>query len=759
MSKILKFFSSLIGKLVLAAIVCGAVYSLLGFFLVPYIAKQQAEKIVQEKFGVKPEIQNISFNPFTFEASIFGFDLPAKKNSGESKSRLKFEKFYANLSIFPLLKKEIHFAAVSLKSAQGQFIIYKDGSINWEMKEEKAPPESKEALEWSLFLEHVQIDNSGLDFLDYTHVSPMEIPIGPMSLQASNLSTSFGKTTAINSLVLAVGESGHLKISGSLHLKPFSADLNLDVAELPLDFLTAYLSDKTVLSLKDGNLDLLGSLKYDQGNVFFEGSSAIRNLSLVQEDVEKPVLTWDKMELKGLKVQSAPLKVRIAEVKLEKPNTEIILFKEGTLNFKDLLRSSPKNIKPAGHSALKTSTGQNSTVPAKVEETADKKTDGIDFLADKLVISSGSLDYSDLQIKPHFMAHVHGLQGSISPLSSDRTQKINVNLEGLVEAYGKFKAQGYVIPGLKKPTLNLGMNFYNIEMTTFTPYSGHFAGYEISKGKLFLDLHYTLVNNRIKGDNQVMLDQFTLGKKVESENATGWPLRLAVTLMKDRKGQIKFKLPVEGDLSSPAFSWGSLIWTALKNMVVNIIAAPFDFLASLVGGGANLQAVEFEPGTSTLKAGESAKIEKLGKALDERPSIALEITGQFQDQDIEALQMNSLNKKLEPLLKSNKGDRSAAVRKLAKSLLKGNDLDVFTSSYESEHGKNAPGFTDDLAKKLASLEIISDDQIKSLGLARGNVVMSSLVANKVSAERLYLLATVKAEKNKPPQALLTIKEK
>ncbi len=762
MGKIFHFFSSLIGKIVLVCLICLGLYSILGFFLVPYIAKQQAQKNIEARFGVRPDIREITFNPFTFEMTVSGFNLPADKKSGSSKSRLAFERFYVNLSIFPLLKKEIHLVDVNLKSAHGQFIVYKDGSINWEMKEDKTKPEKEEpSADWILTLEHIQIDNSGLDFLDYTHVSPMEIPMGPVNLRASNLSTSLGSKTSINSLALAVGEAGHIKLSGSLHLKPVSADINLDVAELPLDFLTAYLSDKTLLSLKKGNLDVLGNVKYEKGNVLFSGDSEVHDIVLIQEGIEDPVIAWGKMKLKDIKVQTVPMSVRVVEVALDQLRTEIILRKDGTLNFRDFIRNAPntksENTKPEKSKPVSSVTAPSAPVVGSAAENS-KKSSSFDFLISKLTLSNGSLDYADQQIKPHFAAHVHGLEGTISPISPNVNQKINVDLSGLVEAYGKFKGKGYVIPGEKRPSLNLAVNFHNIEMTTFTPYSGHFAGYEISKGKLFLDLNYTLVNNRIKGSNQVLLDQFTLGNKVESEKAPGWPLKLALALMKDRKGQIKFKLPVEGDINSPEFSWGNLIWTAIKNMVINIVAAPFDFLASLIGGGDNLQSVLFEPGTATLKPDESVKIEKLGKALDERPNLAMEITGQYQDQDVAVLQHNNINKKLEPLLKKYKGDRAEAVRALAKTFFKGKEMDSVVSSYESAHGKNAVGLADEIENKLASTVVISDDELKALGLARGNVVMAALVANKVSAERLYLLAGAKADKDKPPQALLSLKD-
>ncbi|MDG0816290.1 DUF748 domain-containing protein [Bdellovibrio svalbardensis] len=452
------------------------------------------------------------------------------------------------------------------------------------------------------------------------------------------------------------------------------------------------------------------------------------------------------MQIKEIKFQTVPMSLRVQEVNLLKPRTEIVLRKDGTLNFKDFMRSSraASGSPPSSGGAPKSEEGASSS---------------FDYLVNKVTISDGLLDYTDQQIRPRFSSHIHGLEGQIGPVSVNLMDKMNVTLAGLVEAYGKFEGKGYFIPGIKTPSLNLDMRFHNIELTTFTPYSGKFAGYEISKGKLFLDINYTLVNNQIKGKNQVLLDQFTLGNKIESENSTHWPVKLALALMKDRNGQIKFKLPVEGDVHSPSFSWGNLIWTAIKNMVINIVAAPFDFIASLVGGGPELQTLLFEPGTSSLQQGETEKFQKIARILEERPGLAMEIKGQYQDLDAEVLQHNNINRNLEPFLKKNKGDRPAALRAMAQSIFKKEDFNNLVTTYQAAHGVDEIGLAQELENKLAATVVVSDDELKALALSRGKVVMAGLSVQKVNLERLYLLAGTRAEKGKPSQVLLNLKER
>ena len=55
-------------------------------------------------------------------------------------------------------------------------------------------------------------------------------------------------------------------------------------------------------------------------------------------------------------------------------------------------------------------------------------------------------------------------------------------------------------------------------------------------------------------DNKVVIDQLTLGDRVESPQATKLPVGLAVTLLRDHEGKINLDIPVTGRIDDPEFS-------------------------------------------------------------------------------------------------------------------------------------------------------------------------------------------------------------
>lgn len=672
MKPLLFFTYKLPRNIILAAV---TLYTLVGFFLVPIIIESQAEKFVLENYKEKLSIEKIYFNPYTFFLEIKKFNIPDTTSGGIDKSRFNFEELRLNLEIFPLFVKKITFKEATLNGAHSYLSFYKNKKSNWTSFAPKAPEkkeESKESSSWTLVLENLSLDKDYFQFRDFNYPTPVSLPLGPFSLKARNVSTKIGEQSTLESLFINLGDKGSLKLQGKVALSPPLANINLEARGFPLDFLTSYMSQTTYLDLEKGFLDFTGNLNYQTGTFKINGDAAIRDFLLKTTTDKMEVLSVKKADFHKLFYSTNPNRFSLDEIKFTQLKSYVLLRPDGTLNYKTLVKSSPQN---------------------EVSSPAPKS-NPMSYEVRSIKLEESSLDFNDWQIKPKFIAHIHALNGNLGPISNDPDNKIDIDLNGMVEEQGKFTSKGFYYQSHKPMNLDLGVKFANIEMTTFTPYSGFFMGYEIKKGKLFLDLNYTLKKNRIVGKNNVRLDQFTLGEKVESKNSTNLPLRLAVALLKDRKGQIKFKLPIEGDTNSPKFSYGSAIRTALFNMIVNIALAPFDFLADVFGVGKEIQMIEFENQTANFKAANEAKLDTVARMLEERPELRLEILGTCSEKEFLV------------------------------------------------EGKEQP--------------VIEESKYKEVGLARAQIVQNLLVKRNINAERLFVMAGKKNDDSIGPSGAVLI---
>jgi hypothetical protein len=209
--------------------------------------------------------------------------------------------------------------------------------------------------------------------------------------------------------------------------------------------------------------------------------------------------------------------------------------------------------------------------------------------------------------------------GRIGRISSREETQGDVDLRGKLDGYAPLEITGRINPLSRDLFVDLKASFKDMDLSPVTPYSGRYAGYAIEKGKLSFDLKYLIEKKKLESQNIVFIDQLTLGEKVESPQATKLPVSLAISLLKDRHGQIRLDIPVAGTLDDPEFSVWRIIVQVLVNILTKAATAPFALLGSLMGGGEEMSYVEFNAGSAAVGEANAKKLATLGKALKEGP--------------------------------------------------------------------------------------------------------------------------------------------
>jgi hypothetical protein len=373
-----------------------------------------------------------------------------------------------------------------------------------------------------------------------------------------------------------------------------------------------------------------------------------------------------------------------------------------------------------------------------------------------VIISNLQARFADLSITPNVVTQIEGLTGTIKGLSSDQLAKADVVLEGTVDQYAPFKIAGQINPLSEDAYTDLTVTFKNLDLPAVSPYSGKYAGYPINKGKLSLDLVYKISEKTLVGENKVLIDQITMGKKVESPDATSLPIPLALALLKDRKGQIDIDLPVRGNLDDPDFSYGGVIWNALVNLLTKIVTSPFSMIGGLLGvSGEDLQYIAFPAGNAQVPSAEQGKLTALAKALDDRPALRLEITGAADPQvDRQALAAGELRKQLQKrkfVQNSASAMKEVSVEQIElnpeeeRRLLSELYVEKFGVQPQtpppSSEGK-AAGLPspEQMQSKLVEAIQVEDEQLRLLAQERAQTIRDYLIQEgKVSGDRVFVV--------------------
>jgi hypothetical protein len=324
-----------------------------------------------------------------------------------------------------------------------------------------------------------------------------------------------------------------------------------------------------------------------------------------------------------------------------------------------------------------------------------------------------------------------------------------VDIAAKLAANGPLSIRGTVNPLIAKPALDLTASAHDIELTNLTPYSAKYAGYPITKGKLNVDLHYKLDNDQLNANNHIFIDQLTFGDHVENNTATKLPVRLAISLLKNSRGEIDVNLPVSGSLSNPEFSIGGLIWHAVLNLLQKAVTAPFSLIANAFGGsGEEMGYVEFDPGSAKLSDAADKKLDAIVKALADKSSIRIDLIGRV-DPAVD-----------EPGLRAQYVERAVKQQKIKDVVGNGESVDLstvtvdpkeydkyLTKAYKAADFKKPRNFVgltkslpdDEMKAAMAANAPIDDASLRQLAQQRAQAVQQYF-EGKIDSSRVFIVA-------------------
>ncbi|WP_423194116.1 DUF748 domain-containing protein [Cupriavidus sp. H18C2] len=512
-----------------------------------------------------------------------------------------------------------------------------------------APANGAAAPGWKVRVGKVAVDGGEARLADY---APAAANRGrPVIHQFRNIGLTTGTVTwPLSQGALPMkfhaesGRKGVMNIDGQVTPTGPAAQLQLDLRELDMAPLQPYLADRLNAALRSGTMTLKGKLAYDAPPgkpiaVRFTGNALAGNVRTVDRISGDDFLRWRALSVNGIDFNMnearGPMQVGIQNVALNDFYARVILNANGRLNLQDVMAGGAEK----GEAAPSTSLTQASPASApearpaappaqaKAAEPAGPKPQ---IRLGGVTINKGNINFSDFFVKPNYSANLTDMKGSVSKVSSADPTPADLVLNGRLDDDAPVSISGKLNPLGEQLYLDIAAKAAGVELTRLTPYAAKYAGYPITKGKLTVDVAYKIENGKLDARNHLYLDQLTFGERVDSPDAVKLPVLLAVSLLKDRNGVIDINLPVSGSLSDPEFSIGGVILRVIVNLLTKAITSPFSLIASAFGGGGEeLGYIEFAPGSSTLSDEARKKIETVGKALNDRPSLRLEISGRI----------------------------------------------------------------------------------------------------------------------------------
>jgi hypothetical protein len=595
---------------------------------------------------------------------------------------------------------------------------------------------------WRVEARKVALDDFSAVFTDETVNPVAHISLSRVAVTGENLSNA-AKAKGRATLRATVNKRGTLSLAGPLSTAPFAASLNVIAKDIDLVPFQPYISQGARVLVTGGAASGRGALDFATGaaqHAAFRGDLVLADISVLDEANSTDLLKWRTLSLTGVDTQVEPLRLAVGEIAFDGLFARLILNDNGEFNLQQLARSRTTASAPPAP-GRDSKTVELTTLPGSATTW---------LKLGKATLADGTVDFTDHFIRPNYSAHLTGLTGSMSSLAFD--QPADLELRGNVQESAPVEIAGRVNPLAQNLFLDVKASASDIELPPLSPYSGKYAGYGIEKGKLSMKVRYLIEERKLTAENSIVLDQLTFGNKVESPDAIKVPVQLAVALLKDRNGVIKFDLPVGGSLDDPQFSVGGLVIRALLNLLVKIVTAPFAILGSLGGGGhgEELAYVEFAAGSAAVDAAGDGKIKSVAKVLADRPALKLDVTGRVDPAvDREGLKRASVDhrirlQKFNDLVSRGEAPTSADAVEVPAAEYEALLTRVYRAA-DVAKPRNAIGLPKDLPREemealLLSSSNVSDEDLRLLAEHRAQAVKASLVDSEhVPHERVFLV--------------------
>jgi len=670
---------------------------------------------------------------------------------------------------FDLREQTIHIDEFAINGGEVDTFMDKEGKLHFEHlftpitateNNDSSTPqeihsEENDSMPWQFVLDRASVNDLKVRFTDRSTEPHAEIRLSALNIALTDITNQTGDQFGLQAS-LKLNDEGLLNISGKVAALEPMADLTLDLTQLPLADFQPYLNQTTNMGLLSGHAALQSKLLYKESqknaDITLSGQLKITDFSAKNNLNRGEIISWKTLALDGINLELSPDKLDIDTLSLNQLNSRVVIAKNGEINITNLAK-------------------EDTSSPDKTEE--NKEPDASFPITIKTVrLKSSVVSFVDNTVKPRFSSRFKKVNGVITGLSSENLARANVDISGRVDDHSTLSITGKINPLSENLYTDIKLKFTDYSMASLTPYTGRYIGNAIDKGRMSFELNYRISDKVLKGENKILLDQLTLGRKIKSADAVSLPIALAIALLKNTKGVIDLDVPVKGNLDDPKFHLSGLVFKALGNVIAKIATSPFKMLAKLAGGGDEMDKVLFIPGGVTLLPEHNQRLDTLSKALKERPQLLLEVRGQYDDKrDKLALQQQKLVARLNaievlsstdtPLDTLNiavlEKDYATQAGAAAMTLLKEKHTTTTEETKEKESEIiNPTTYKAAVVDSLIQLENVNNSELRDLARSRADTIRNHFVnTGGLSANRIFVLEA-EADKSDSKEGVSTL---
>jgi hypothetical protein len=539
----------------------------------------------------------------------------------------------------------------------------------------EAPP-AKAEPEFKVTVEKVTL-KAAATFTDESVSTP------PTVLKVSNLAVQLDDVTwpNVRPINLTVGLNppggGKIGAKGAVKIEPLDLTLTLNTRDAPLEPYRSYFPFPAIFGGRFSS-DSQNRVRITNGKLtaLSRGNSWATDLTVKTADGQATPLRMERLEINGIDF-GWPTHARVAKVRLKAPVAELDRGPDG-INVQKLFTPNPVGSPSAAPPQAP------AAPPAAPTSSAAAKTPGpletMELRFKEIALEDGYVRFLDRTTTPPFSEDISKLAVTVRDLSNQKSQRASLLMQALIGGDSALDVRGE-LSAIGAPTyVDMVADLKKLALPTANPYVEGATGWIIRRGELTTKLEYRIEEDKLDAKNDILVGNLRVSPAKEADEVKkriGLPLGLIVALIKDGDGNIHVKVPVSGTLSDKKFDFGDAIWTAVRNVLVNVLKAPFRAIGGLfTSGDDKIEEIKVDPlvfaaGSSVLGPELERQAVRVADFMRRSPFVSLTLSSVTSPADVETLKERAVAARLQKF-QQEQGipDQATALRRYYQVIVK-----------------------------------------------------------------------------------------
>ena len=464
-----------------------ALYSLLGFLILPGIALRIANQQLANYATTPATLQRIELNPFSLEVTLWGLSI------GEpGKEQIGFERLYANLQLDSLWTKTLHLSDIELEKSKTEILFGKDGKLNllglFKLPQSEPTPADPDAKPFPLRIDRINLAGGVVHFKDERPSEPIEFIYDKLDFELKHLSTRPEDSADMTLVAIGPG-GGQVDWTGNFSLVPIASEGKLKITDGKMKSFWPYVRDAVPLDLESGVVNISTDYKL---NLSKQTELLLNNLTVgvapfaIKAPDGRPLVKLERLDVSETTLDLAKQQVVVGKIRSHKLETWAALEADGQLDWQKLFASQPSkpaakaNAEPASTPAAADSPKPAPAPPSKPWQ----------VLLNDVQLRDYQVHLADRKTQPAVALELGPLNLDLQKFDSLNGSPFTLKLDTGVGKQGKLLADGEV--NLAPISARLNVQTKDIDLRVAQSYITPFIRLELRSGMLGSDLAVNL---------------------------------------------------------------------------------------------------------------------------------------------------------------------------------------------------------------------------------------------------------------------------